>query len=145
VADDDPARKPPAASNGTRVKIETDVDIVTARQMGRALAAQMGFGPSVSTVVSMAISELARNIVRYATRGEITFNPVNVNGKSSLEIVARDDGPGIPNVTQAMEDGYSTSGGLGMGLPGVKRLMDEFEIVSEVGRGTTVKVRKWKT
>ncbi|PYV19023.1 MAG: ATP-binding protein [Acidobacteria bacterium] len=113
--------------------------------MGRALAAQMGFGPSVSTVVSMAISELARNIVSYAKRGEIVLKPTNSNGRVSIEIVAHDEGPGIANVTQAMQDGFSTSGGLGLGLPGVKRLMDEFEIVSEVGRGTTVKVRKWKT
>ncbi len=145
MRDEEPALKTPDVSTGTRVPIQTDVDIVTARQMGRAMAVQMGFAPSVATVVSMAISELARNIVRYAKRGEITLKPGTVNDNLCLEIEARDEGPGIANINQAMEDGYSTSGGLGMGLPGVKRLMDEFEIVSEVGRGTTVKVRKWKT
>jgi serine/threonine-protein kinase RsbT len=145
VPDEGPAANPMAASDGSRVSIQTDADIVTARQMGRALAAQLGFASSVSTVVSMAISELARNIVRYAKRGEIVLKPTNSNGRISIEIVAHDDGPGIANITQAMQDGFSTSGGLGLGLPGVKRLMDEFEIVSEVGRGTTVKIRKWKT
>jgi serine/threonine-protein kinase RsbT len=145
VSHDDPASKETSTSDGSRVTIQSDADIVTARQLGRALAVQLGFAPSISTVVSMAISELARNIVRYAKHGEIVLKPSNLNGRVSIEIVARDDGPGITNIAQAMQDGFSTSGGLGLGLPGVKRLMDEFEISSEAGRGTTVKIKKWKT
>ncbi len=133
-----------AATNGTRVPINSDADIVAARLTGRTLAAQLGFSSSDATLVSMAISELARNIVRYAQRGEILLKVASPNGKPCIEIVARDEGPGIANIQQAMQDGFSTSGGLGLGLPGVKRLMDEFEIFSEAGRGTTVSVRKWK-
>ncbi len=133
-----------APNNGTRVPINSDADIVPARQMGRALAAQLGFTSSDLTLISMAISELARNIVRYAKRGEIILKFAAANGRAGIVVTARDEGPGIPNLTQAMQDGFSTSGSLGLGLPGVKRLMDEFEITSEVGRGTVVSAKKWK-
>lgn len=95
-------------------------------------------------VVATAISELARNIVRYAVRGEITLRLVQNNGKKGIEVVASDDGPGIPDVGLAMQDGYSTSGGLGLGLPGTRRLMDDFEITSDFGKGTVVTVRRWR-
>ncbi len=131
-------------NEATRVVIKSDADIVVAREQGRTLASQLGFSASDLTIISTAISELARNIVRYAKRGEIILRLVNPNNKRCIVVVARDDGPGISNVMQAMQDGFSTSGGLGLGLPGVKRLMDEFEIVSEVGHGTTVSVKKWK-
>ncbi len=128
-----------------RVAIESDADIVSARQKGRELAAQCGFPSTELAVVATAISELARNIVRYAVRGEITLRLIdNQDGKKGVEVVAADDGPGIPDLTLAMQDGYSTSGSLGLGLPGVRRLMDDFDIVSEFGKGTTVTVRKWK-
>jgi len=127
-----------------RVSIDSDSDIVAARQKGRELAAQCGFPSTDLAVVATAISELARNIVRYAVRGEIILRLIDDNGRRGVEVVATDDGPGIPDVTLAMQDGYSTSGSLGLGLPGVRRLMDEFDISSDFGKGTTVTARKWK-
>lgn len=126
-----------------RIPIETDQDIVTARQEGRALAEQLSFSTSDLTVLAAAISELARNIVEYAKRGEVRVSLTERNGRRGVVVVARDDGPGIPDVTLALQDGYSTSGSLGLGLPGARRLMDEFEIQSAPGRGTTVTMRKW--
>jgi len=126
------------------VPVGADVDIVTARQKGRELAAQCGLSSTDLAVVATAISELARNIVRYAVRGEIVLRRVENGTKRGIEVVATDDGPGISDVPLAMQDGYSTSGGLGLGLPGVRRLMDEFDIVSKFGKGTTVTVRKWR-
>ena len=127
-----------------RVSIDCDADIVSARQKGRALASQSGFPSTDLAVVATAISELARNIVRYAVRGEVVVRLVDNNGKRGIEVVAADAGPGIPDIGLAMQDGYSTSGGLGLGLPGTRRLMDEFEITSDFGKGTTVTVRRWK-
>jgi serine/threonine-protein kinase RsbT len=131
-------------SRGGSVALSTEADIVTARQKGRAMALSMGFSPGDATLIATAISELARNIVAYAERGEIDLLPVERNGKSGLAVVARDEGAGIPDVRKALQDGYSSAGRLGLGLPGVKRLMDELEIVSEVGVGTTVTARKWR-
>ena len=127
-----------------RVTVGADVDIVAARQKGRTLAAQCGLSSTDLAVVATAISELARNIVRYAVRGEIVLRRVENGTKRGIEVVATDDGPGISDVPLAMQDGYSTSGGLGLGLPGVRRLMDEFDIVSRFGKGTTVTVKKWR-
>jgi serine/threonine-protein kinase RsbT len=127
-----------------RVSVGSDVDIVTARQKGRELAAQCGLSSTDLAVVATAISELARNIVLYAVRGEIVLRAVDNGAKRGIEVVATDDGPGISDVPLAMQDGYSTSGGLGLGLPGVRRLMDEFDIASRFGKGTTVTVRKWR-
>ncbi len=127
-----------------RVAIRSDSDIVVARQKGRQLAAELGFQSTDTILVATVISELARNIVRYAKAGDIILEGA-VNGTShGIVITARDDGPGIWNVEQAMQVGYSTSGGLGLGLPGVRRLMDEFEIASKAGEGTVVKTTKWK-
>lgn len=126
------------------VPISSDADIVAARQKGRALAAQMGFGSTDLTLIATAISELARNIVLYARRGEIVLKPAEDGQRRGISVMARDEGPGITDIPQALQSGYSTSGSLGLGLPGVRRLMDEFEIVSEVGKGTTVTVKKWK-
>ena len=126
------------------VSIASDQDVVAARQQGRALAANLGFSPGDSTLIATAISELARNIVSYAKRGEIVLGSIHNSDRRGVMVVARDEGPGIPCIDQALRDGYSTSGSLGLGLPGVRRLMDEFEIASEVGRGTTVTIRKWK-
>ena len=127
-----------------RMPITSDSDLIEARQKGRALAEQRGFASSELTLIATAISELARNIIRYAKRGEISIQIVESNPKEGIVIVAQDAGPGIADVERALEAGYSTSGSLGLGLPGVRRIMDEFEIVSEVGRGTTVTVTKWK-
>ena len=127
-----------------RVAINSDQDIVLARQKGRALATEFGFSASDATLIATAISELARNIVSYARKGQITLTLINNTTHQGLSIIASDNGPGIPDIRQAMRDGFSTSGSLGMGLPGVRRLMDEFEISSQSGRGTTVAVKKWK-
>jgi len=127
-----------------RVAINSDQDIVTARQKGRALATELGFSTGDATLIATAISELARNIVSYARRGEITLKIVDASGRQGISVIASDDGPGIPDIRQALRDGFSTSGSLGLGLPGVRRLMDEFEITSQPGRGTIVAVKKWK-
>ena len=124
--------------------INSDQDIVTARQKGRALAIEIGFSSGDATLIATSISELARNIVSYARRGEITLQIVHASSRQGITIIASDSGPGIRDLRQAMRDGFSTSGSLGLGLPGVRRLMDEFEIASEPGRGTIVTVKKWK-
>jgi serine/threonine-protein kinase RsbT len=128
----------------TRVSINSDQDIVIARQRGRALAIEVGFSTGDATLIATSISELARNIVSYARRGEIALKIVRAANREGISIVASDSGPGIRDIRQAMTDGFSTSGSLGLGLPGVRRLMDEFEIASEPGRGTVVTVKKWK-
>jgi serine/threonine-protein kinase RsbT len=127
-----------------RVAINSDQDIVLARQEGRAMAAELGFSSGDATLIATAISELARNIVTYARKGEIALKEIQGSSRIGMMVVASDDGPGIPDIRQAMRDGFSTSGSLGLGLPGVRRLMDEFEIISHPGRGTTVSVKKWK-
>lgn len=126
-----------------RVSIAADVDIVTARHEGRNLAEHMGCSPTDSTLVATAISEVARNIMNHAGRGEIAISTVSIDGRTAIEVVATDEGPGIPDIERAMQDGYSTGPGLGLGLPGASRLMDHFEVRSEVGVGTTVVMRKW--
>ena len=127
-----------------KVSITSDQDIVQARQKGRSLAMEMGFGSGDATLIATAISELARNIVSYARRGQITLRIDDGGNRYGLSIIASDEGPGIPDIRQALRDGFSTSGSLGIGLPGVRRLMDEFEISSQPGQGTTVAVKKWK-
>ncbi|OFV94263.1 MAG: serine/threonine protein kinase [Gammaproteobacteria bacterium RIFCSPLOWO2_02_FULL_56_15] len=126
------------------IPINSDADIVTARQQGRELAQQAGFNGSDLTVISTAISEVARNIVEHARSGEIVLSVANGPGRSGLVVVARDHGPGILDISLAMQDGYSTGKGLGLGLPGTRRLMDEFEITSKPGAGTTVTMKKWR-
>jgi serine/threonine-protein kinase RsbT len=130
-------------ASGERVPIRSDVDIVVARQKGRALAAQLGFTGSDLTVIATAISEIARNIVSYAGSGEIDIAGAKNGAKRGISVVAHDEGPGIPDVALALQDGYSTGKSLGLGLPGAKRLMDEFEIESAIGNGTTIKMKKW--
>lgn len=125
------------------VAIRSDADIVLARQQGRALAATVGFTATDATLIATAISELARNIVLYAGQGEVIMRGVETVQARGLLICARDNGPGIRSIDDVLRDGYSTSGGLGLGLPGVRRLMDEFTIESELQRGTVVTVRKW--
>ena len=123
--------------------ITSQTDVVTARQQGRALAMALGFTSGNATLVATAISELARNIVFYAKRGEIVVAPMDGHPTEGLIIIARDEGDGIPDIGLVLQEGYSTGGGLGVGLSAVKRVMDEFEIVSEIGKGTTVTVKKW--
>jgi serine/threonine-protein kinase RsbT len=126
-----------------RIPIVTDADIVRARQQGREVASQLTFTPSDLTVIASAISELARNIFSYAGTGEIRVGLVERNGRRGVMIVAADEGPGIRDVDLALQDGYSTSGSLGLGLPGVRRLVDEFEIRTQVDVGTEITLRKW--
>ena len=127
-----------------RVAINSDQDIVSARQKGRVMATELGFSSGDATLIATAISELARNIVSYASKGQITLKVVNGLNRQGISVIASDDGPGITDIRQALRDGYSTSGSLGLGLPGVRRLMDEFEISSQPGQGTTVTVKKWR-
>jgi serine/threonine-protein kinase RsbT len=128
----------------SRIEIAHETDIVTARHTGREMAACSGFSRTEQTLIATAISEVARNIVVYAVRGEIVIAPVEHGGRTGLQIIARDRGPGIADVELAMRDGYSTAKSLGFGLPGAKRLMDDFEVASELGRGTTITMRKWR-
>lgn len=127
----------------TVIPIEEELDIVRARQEGRQLAKETGFGPVDLARVATAISELARNIYNYARPGTIELTQVRQGSRRGLQVTALDQGPGIPNIEEAMRDGYTTSGGLGAGLPGTRRLVDEFEIESAPGEGTRVTVRKW--
>jgi len=129
--------------NEATIEIASSGDILQARQKGRELARHVGFSSAEATLIATVISELVRNIVLYAKRGQIIVRRAESAGRPGIVVVARDDGPGIPDVRQALCVGFSTSGSLGLGLPGAKRLMDEFEIVSEVGIGTTVTVKKW--
>lgn len=126
------------------VPIRADVDVVIARQKIRALVSDLRFSSSELTLVATAISEVARNIVSYAGSGEIVMRVVQRGQRRGITIVARDKGPGIADIERAMEDGFSTSRGLGLGLPGSKRLMDEFELFSEVGKGTEIIMTKWE-
>jgi serine/threonine-protein kinase RsbT len=126
------------------VPVKTDLDIVSARVEGRNLARELGFGTIDQARIATAISELARNIVLYAPEGKVTVRAiVSDGGGQGIEVVCEDNGPGIANVELVMQDGYSTSSGLGMGLPGTTRLMDEFEIETKLGVGTRVTVRRW--
>jgi serine/threonine-protein kinase RsbT len=125
----------------TRVVIRHDGDVVAARQEGRALAARLGFASSDQVLIATAISEVTRNIIEYAGTGEVMLDVVGDGAKR--RIIARDEGPGIPDVALAVQDGYSTGKSLGLGLPGSRRLMDDFEIDSTVGQGTTVTMTKW--
>jgi serine/threonine-protein kinase RsbT len=125
------------------VPIASDVDIVAARLAARAVATELGFTGADLVMIATAVSEVARNILEYARPGVVTLS-VLANGQvRGLEIVAADGGPGITDVTKAMEDGFSTGRGLGLGLPGARRLMDEFVVDSSPGRGTTITMKKW--
>ncbi|MEX2553989.1 MAG: anti-sigma regulatory factor [Actinomycetota bacterium] len=121
----------------------SDADVLLARQTGRKVAERVGFAGSDLTMISTAISELARNIIRYARTGEVVVSTISDEGRVGVMVVARDSGPGIPDIDHAMRDGYTTGSGMGLGLPGARRLMDEFAIFSEVSEGTTVVMKKW--
>jgi len=127
------------------VDVAVERDIVIARNCARDLAQELSFNSTELTLIATAISEVARNIAVYAPPGQVTVDVVEKDGRRGLRVQARDQGPGIENIELAMQDGYSTGKTLGIGLPGARRLMDEFEIVSEVGQGTTVTMRKWRS
>jgi RNA polymerase sigma factor (sigma-70 family) len=137
-------RRNAAVAGEVRIPIRGDADVVTARKQGRELAARAGFSATELTVIATAISEIARNIVMFARHGEIVVSLVGENSHEGVTVVARDAGPGIPDLERALQDGYSGYGGMGLGLPGSRRLMDEFEISSEVDKGTTVTMTKWR-
>jgi serine/threonine-protein kinase RsbT len=126
-----------------RVAIESDADVVSARREARALAAELNFTSTDVTLLATAISEVARNITTYAGEGEIVLSVVHRDDRAGIRVEARDEGPGIRDVERAMEDGFSTGTGMGLGLPGARRLTDEFSIDSRPGRGTTVVMVKW--
>ncbi len=125
------------------IAIQSDLDIVTARSTARDVARGVGFGPIDQARIATAVSELARNIFVHAKSGHMTVRGIEQGGRKGIELEFRDKGPGIANIEQALEDGFSTVQSMGMGLPGAKRLMDEFNIHSTVGIGTTILCRKW--
>jgi serine/threonine-protein kinase RsbT len=127
-----------------RVGIETDADLVIARAEGRAMAQRLGFRRPDPTLIATAISELARNLVMHVGHGEIIMRPIVEDRRSGVLVIVRDEGPGIADVDAALRLGHASRGGLGLGLPGARRLMDEFEIDSQPGKGTTVTMRKWR-
>jgi serine/threonine-protein kinase RsbT len=126
-----------------KVTITIECDIVIARKTARDTAKELGFGVTDVTRIVTAASELARNIYRFAGTGVMHCCTVKNGDTAGIELIFQDNGPGIPDIDKAMEVGYTTGGGLGMGLPGARRLMDEMELSSEAGKGTTVTVRKW--
>jgi RNA polymerase sigma factor (sigma-70 family) len=136
-------RQPSTVDGEARIPIRRDADVVAARQQARELARRAGFSATDLTLIATAVSEVTRNIVRFAERGEVTVRLVETAGRRGVTIVARDAGPGIADVEAAAQDGYSTYGGMGLGLPGSRRLMDEFAIESRPGEGTTVTMTKW--
>jgi serine/threonine-protein kinase RsbT len=133
-----------ALINETEMPIRSDLDVLKARQSGKELAAALRFSNSERTIIATAISEIARNTVLYAKGGRIVLTLIQQGQRRGIQVVAQDQGPGIPDLGLAMQDGYTTSQGLGIGLPGARRLMDEFDIVSEVGKGTIITMKKWE-
>jgi serine/threonine-protein kinase RsbT len=126
-----------------RVAIRTDADVVTARQEARTMGAGLGFSSTDLTLLATAISEVARNITTYAGEGEVTLRVLDEDGRRGIEVLAIDEGPGIADVELAMQDGYTTGTGLGLGLPGTRRLVDDFDLRTRPGAGTTVRLVKW--
>jgi serine/threonine-protein kinase RsbT len=132
-----------APEQAERIAIESDADVVTARQRARALAVGLEMPTTDQTLLATAISEIARNITAYAVRGEVLLDVVQDGGRRGVRVVAQDDGPGIDDLEKALTDGYTTGGGLGLGLPGARRLVDEFDIQTAPGEGTRVTLVKW--
>ena len=129
--------------DSVRVVIASDADVVTARQAAREMGAALGFSSTDLTLLATAISEVARNITSYAGTGEVAVRVVRERGREGIEVVASDEGPGIADVELALQDGYTTGNGLGLGLPGARRLVDEFAIRTAPDAGTTVTLVKW--
>jgi serine/threonine-protein kinase RsbT len=127
-----------------RLTIASDEDMLPARAEGRALALELGFSRTDATLIATAISEITRNILVHVGKGEIRMKPVQEQHRYGLIVIATDAGPGIANLQEALEHGWASRGGLGLGLPGARRLMDDFDVESERGRGTTVTMTKWR-
>jgi serine/threonine-protein kinase RsbT len=138
-----PGMKPARVQSEALLPVNNDTDVLEVRDRARALAASVGMSPTESASVAAAVSELVRNLVAYATRGEVILRAIENTRARGIEVVVIDEGPGIPDVGQALQERFSTSGGLGLGLPGVRRLMDDLWIASRPGKGTTVAIRKW--
>jgi serine/threonine-protein kinase RsbT len=141
-----PLEVPP--DRGRLVQAETlsvlaDVDIAQVRERARRLSSTLGFSPGEQAVIAAAVSEIARNLVRYARNGTMELRVLRLGARQGLRMIARDEGPGIPSIPQAMQDGFSTSRSLGLGLSAAQRVMDEFTIVSHPGVGTMVAMTKW--
>jgi serine/threonine-protein kinase RsbT len=132
-----------APEQAERIAIESDADVVTARQRARALAVGLEMPGTDQTLLATAISEIARNITAYAVRGEVLLDVVQDGTRRGVRVVARDEGPGIADLEKALTDGYTTGGGLGLGLPGARRLVDDFDIQTAPGQGTRVTLVKW--
>jgi serine/threonine-protein kinase RsbT len=132
------------ADGEVRVQIDGDDDVVPARAEGRALATRLGFSPTDATLIATAISEIARNILVHAGTGQLVLRAAEEERRCGVLIEATDSGPGIRDVDLALTEGYGTKGGLGLGLPGAQRIMDEFRIQTAPGRGTTVFMTKWR-
>jgi serine/threonine-protein kinase RsbT len=130
------------------IPLAREEDIVTARQRAREISRELGFGAVDQSRIATAVSELARNVLRYAhgAPGDVRIRALNEPSpeRVGVEVVVHDEGPGIPDVHAALRDGYTSGGGLGLGLPGARRLMDELTIDTAIGRGTTVTIRKWR-
>lgn len=127
------------------VPIRSDLDIVTARSMARDLAKKLGFGAIDQARIATAVSELARNIYVHGGGGTVVAREVERSGRKGIELEFEDQGPGISDIEMAMTDGYTTTRSMGMGLPGARRLMDDFDVQSTVGSGTTIICRKWRS
>jgi anti-sigma regulatory factor (Ser/Thr protein kinase) len=132
------------ADEAVRVVIASDADLVEARAEGRALAVKLGFTRTDATLIATAISEIARNIVSHVGRGEVEMKGLYEDGRYGLVVIARDSGPGIRDLDSALQHGYASRGGLGLGLPGARSLMDEFQVISDPDTGTTVTMTKWR-
>lgn len=133
-----------ADEHASVIPIESDADVVTARQRARQLAGELELTSTDQTLLATAISEVARNITAYATRGEVLLSVIrDADGRQGIQVVARDEGPGIENVELALQDGYSSGAGLGLGLPGARRLVDDFQIETAPGQGTKVTLVMW--
>ena len=126
------------------VAIDNESDIIVVRKTVREAAVKLNFGLTDVTRIVTAASELARNIFLYAGSGVMKWRAIDANSAVGMELTFEDHGPGITDLEQVMQEGYTTSGGLGLGLPGAKRLMDEMEITSQVGKGTTIIIKKWR-
>ncbi len=127
------------------IPIESDGDVVNARQQARAMASALELTSTDQTLLATAISEVARNITAYAVRGEVVLSVIEDDGgRRGIRVIARDQGPGIENVELALQDGYTSGGGLGLGLPGARRLVHDFEIETALGRGTKVTLVMWE-
>lgn len=129
--------------NRIYIPINSESDIFIARQSSREIATNFGFGTIDVALIATAVSELTRNIITYAGKGRLSIELVEEKRRKGLVVIASDDGPGIESIELALQDGYSTSGSLGLGLPGVRRLMDDFEIHSKLGSGTSITTKKW--